>query len=84
MGMLDLLAFDFVFLILLWWTEFCVGCEGSTHLWEGREALGEGHKLGSSLQLRKLSHDEDLFISWSMGSITAMNLVILGGTKRFM
>ena len=29
------------------------GCEGFTHPWEGREALGEGHKLGLTLQLRK-------------------------------
>ena len=29
------------------------GCEDFTHPWEGREALGEGHKLGLTLQLRK-------------------------------
>ena len=63
----------------------CDGCEGFTHPWEGREALGEGHKLGLTLQLRKelLSHDEGLLLSWSMGSIMAMNLVVLGGTRRY-
>ena len=61
------------------------GCEGFTYPWEGREALGEGHKLGLTLQLRKeiLPHDEDLLLSWSMGSIVAMNLVVLGGTRRY-
>ena len=34
-----LLAFDFVLDFVLW-INFCVGCEGSTHPWEGREALG--------------------------------------------
>ena len=63
--------------------ECVYGCEGFTHPWEGREALGEGHKLGLTLQLRKLPHDEGLLISWSMGSIKAMNLVVLGGTRRF-
>ena len=31
------------------------GCEGFTHPWEGREALGEGHKLGLTLELRKIT-----------------------------
>ena len=79
-----LLALHFVcFLFLLTVSVECAyGCEGFTHPWEGREALGEGHKLGSTLQLRELPHDEGLLLSWSMGSIMAMNLVVLGDTRR--
>ena len=58
------------------------GCEGFTHPWEGREALGEGHKLGLTMQLRKLPHEEGLLILWSMGSIKAMNLVFFGRYKE--
>ena len=32
-------AFGFVLELLLWY-ECCDGCEGFTHPWEGREALG--------------------------------------------
>ena len=30
----------FYFLDLLLWIDMCIGCEGFTHPWEGREALG--------------------------------------------
>ena len=32
-------AFGFILELLLWY-ECCDGCEGFTHPWEGREALG--------------------------------------------
>ena len=44
--------------------------------------MGEGHKLGLTLQLRKLPHEEGLLISWSMGSIKAMNLVVFWRCKE--